>query len=176
MISKAVELALQASMQSGELRMLKDETLIWVLRERFPDNSVIAHLLDCLESRRLYRPAYVLTVSIGEEKRRKIVDRFHDDIQQRDTAERAIAADAGIEARDIILYCPSFGMSLQEAEVPVRTEGGRIMPLSASNNEEIRILREKHNALWKFYVFIDRRVWDKRDLVRTAAAAQTGVE
>ena len=46
-------------------------------------------------------------------------------------------------------------MSLPEAEVLVRLEGGKIQPLSGSNNEEIRILKEKHKALWKFFVLID---------------------
>ena len=32
-----------------------------------------------------------------------------------------------------------------------------------SNNEEIRILKEKHKALWKFFVLIDRAVWDKHE-------------
>ena len=56
-------------------------------------------------------------------------------------------------------------MSLPEAEVPVRLERGEVRPLSGSNNEEIRILKEKHKELWKFYVLIDRDVWDRRDRV-----------
>ena len=67
-------------------------------------------------------------------------------------------------------------MSLQEAEAPVRLESGEIRPLAAGNNEEIRILKEKHKELWKFYVLIDREVWDKRDRVRNAAAAYVGFE
>ena len=54
----------------------------------------------------------------------------------------------------MIIYCPSFGMALPEADVPVRMEGGKVLPLSGSNNEEIRILKDKHKALWKFFVLV----------------------
>jgi hypothetical protein len=57
-------------------------------------------------------------------------------------------------------------MSLSEAEVPVRLDRGEVRPLSAGNNEEIRILKEKHKGLWKFYVLIDRDVWDRRERVK----------
>jgi uncharacterized protein len=171
MISKAVELALRDGLNAEELRRLKDETLIWVLRERYGRNPTIAHLLDRLESRQLYRACHVLTVDIGEERRQQIVNRFHHNVAEREEAETAIAEASGIQPQDIIIYCPSFGMSLPEAEVPVRLESGRIQPLSGSNNEEIRILKEKHKALWKFFVLIDRAVWDRREKVKAAAVA-----
>ena len=67
-------------------------------------------------------------------------------------------------------------MSLSEAEVPVRLDKGEVRPLSAANNEEIRILKEKHKELWKFYVLIDRDVWDRRERVKNAAIAYIGLE
>ena len=175
MISKAVELALREGLTAEELRVLKDETLIWILRERYSTNSTVAHLLSRLESRQLYRACYVLAIDIGEKRRQDIVDRFHHDRAQREAAEAAIARAAGIEPQAIIIYCPSFGMSLPEAEVPVRLEGGQIRPLSGSNNEEIHILKEKHKGLWKFFVLIDRAVWDRADRVKAAAVECIGV-
>ena len=175
MISKAVELAVRDGLTAEELRILKDETLIWILRERYGRIPTVAHLLDRLESRQLYRACYVLTVDIGEERRQQIVDRFHLSLEQREAAENSIAKASGIAAKDLIIYCPSFGMSLPEAEVPVRLERGQIQPLSGGNNEEIRILKEKHKALWKFFVLIDRGVWEKRDRVKDAAAAYIGI-
>jgi HD superfamily phosphohydrolase len=156
------------------LRTLKDDTLIWILRERYRSHSTIAHLLDRLESRQLYRPCHVLSTGIGEKRRQEIVSRFHHDLEARDSAETSIASAAGIHPSEIIIYCPSFGMSLSEAEVPVRLEKGEVRPLSAANNEEIRILKEKHKELWKFYVLIDRDVWDRRDRVKHAAAEYIG--
>jgi HD superfamily phosphohydrolase len=175
MISKAVELALREGLSVGELRVLKDETLLWMLRELYTRNSTVAHLLARLESRQLYRACYVLTVDIGEKRRQDIVGRFHHDVEAREAAETSIARASGIRPQDIIIYCPSFGMSLSEAEVPVRLDRGQRRPLSGGNNEEIRILKEKHKALWKFFVFIDRAVWDEKEVVRDAAAAYIGV-
>ena len=176
MISKAVELALREGLRADELRTLKDETLIWTLRELYTRNITIAHLLNRLDARQLYRACYVLTTDIGEKRRLDIVGRFHHDLEAREAAETTIARASGIQPHEIILYCPSFGMSLSEAEVPVRLERGIIRPLSGSNNEEIRILKEKHKELWKFYVLIDRDVWDRRDRVKNAAAAYIGIE
>src|SRR2546422_3873587 len=175
MISKAVELALREGLPAKELRILKDETLIWTLRELYTRDTTVAHLLNCLESRQLYRACHVLTVDIGEKRRQEIVSRFHHDIEAREAAEMSIARASGIQPQEIIIYCPSFGMSLPEADVLVRLEGGQVRPLSGSNNEEIRILKEKHKALWKFFVLIDRGVWDRRDRVKDAAAAYIGL-
>jgi len=171
MISKAVELALREGLSIQELRLLRDETLIWMLRELYTRNSTVAHLLNRLDSRQLYRACHVLTTEIGEKRRLEIVSRFHHDLEAREAAETTIARASGIQPHEIIIYCPSFGMSLSEAEVPVRLDRGGIRPLSGSNNEEIRILKEKHKELWKFYVLIDRNVWDRRDRVKNAAAA-----
>jgi HD superfamily phosphohydrolase len=176
MISKAVELALRGGMSADELRTLKDETLIWTLRELYTRNATVAHLLNRLDARQLYRACYVLGTGIGEKSRQEIVNRFHHDVEAREAAEKTIARASGIQPHEIIIYCPSFGMSLSEAEVPARLDRGQILPLSGSNNEEIRILKDKHKELWKFYVLIDRDVWDRRDRVHSAAAAYTGFE
>jgi hypothetical protein len=54
--------------------------------------------------------------------------------------------------------------------VPV-LEQGRIRPLSGGNNVEIRVLKEKHRALWQFLVLVDRARWD-----RAAAAGEVARE
>jgi hypothetical protein len=66
-------------------------------------------------------------------------------------------------------------MALPEADVAVRMDNGRISPLSGSNNDEIRILKEKHKALWKFFVLVDRSVWDKHEALAGAAAEYSGM-
>jgi HD superfamily phosphohydrolase len=176
MISKAVELALREGMTVEELRTLRDETLMWILKELYARNATVAHLVKRLESRQLYRACHVISTEIGEKRRTDMVTRFHHDLDAREAAESSIARASGIQPQEIIIYCPSFGMQLSEAEVPVRSDRGEIQPLSAGNNEEIRILKEKHKELWKFYVLIDRDVWDRRDRIKNAAAAYIGRE
>jgi HD superfamily phosphohydrolase len=169
MISKAVELALGAGLPTQELFRLKDETLICRLRDRYGGGPAITHILDRLESRQIYRACFVLTAAVGEARQKAIVDRFHSSAANRESLERDIAAALGTEPHRVIAYCPSIGMSLPEAEVLVRLENGEIRPLSGSNNEEVRVLREKHKSLWKFFVLIDRDLWDLREKARTAA-------
>jgi uncharacterized protein len=174
MISKAVELAIESGLSVADLRRLKDETLIWTLRERHGDNPAIDYLINCLESRQLYRACFVLTVAVGENRRKEIADRWHYDAGAREQLEARIADAAGLQPYQIIAYCPSISMSLPEAEVLVRLETGNVVPLSGSNNDEIRILKEKHKALWKFFVFIDRGAWDRSEHARKAAEALLG--
>jgi len=169
MICKAVELALKEGFDVEELRQLKDETLQFTLLDRYSENPAIVHLLDSLERRQLYRACHTLTVDIGESRRQGIVERFHYDAEQRERAEHVLASAVGLEPHQVIVYCPSFGMALPEADVLVRMEGGKVLPLSGSNNEEIRILKEKHKALWKFFVLVDRSAWDKQDALARAA-------
>ena len=175
MICRAVELALLEGFKAEELRGLKDETLLFSLRQSFATHPGIVHLIDGLQRRELYTACYTLTVDIGEARRRAVVDRFHYDARQREQAERALANSVGLQPHQVIVYCPSFGMALPEAEVPVRMLGGKVLPLSGSNNEEIRILKDKHKALWKFFVLVDRRASDKHEALTRAAAEYSGI-
>ncbi len=159
MISKAVELALQDGLDPRELWGLKDDTLLQVLRERYGRNAAVAHLVDRLEGHRIYKACFVATFDVGEDREQELVRRFHDNAAERERAEREIAGAARLDPRDVIIYCPSASMSLPEAEVPVRLENGTTVPLSGSNNEEIRVLKEKHKALWRFFVLVDRNRW-----------------
>src|SRR2546423_6557270 len=116
MISKAVELALREGMTVHELRTLGDETLVWTLRELYTRNATVAHLLNRFAARQLYRACLVLSIELGEQRRLEIVGRFHDDLEARESAEMSIARASGIQPHEIIIYCPSFAMSLSEAE------------------------------------------------------------
>lgn len=175
MLCKAVELALAEGFEVEELRSLKDETLQFILLQRFAAHPGVVHLVESLERRQLYRACYTLTVDIGEERRRAIVERFHYDARLRQQAETALASAVGLSPDQVIVYCPSFGMALPEADVPVRMESGKVLPLSGSNNEEIRILKDKHKALWKFFVLVDRQAWHKHDALARAASEYPGI-
>jgi HD superfamily phosphohydrolase len=147
MVSKAVETTLRSGLAAEELWSLKDETLLRVLAER--GSTGVKHLVSCLESRQLYRPGLVSTS--GE-----MLERYHYDAAAREEAEARIASDLGVEPHKVIIYCPSPGMSLPEAEVTVRLPDGSLVPLSGSNNDEIRILKDKHKSLWHLSVLLDR--------------------
>src|SRR2546427_4334411 len=97
MISKAVELALREGLSAQELRTLKDETLIWMLLELYTRNTTIAHLLNRLEARQLYRGCYVMTTEIAEKRRLGIVRPFHHDIEDREAAETGHSRRFGLQ-------------------------------------------------------------------------------
>lgn len=174
MISKAVELAIRSGLSVEELREHKDETLIWHIRHGYGHDPAVSHILNCLESRQLYRACFVLTADVGTARQEDIVERFHYSADRREVLEAAIARAAGVHPYQVIVYCPSIGMSLPEAEVLVRMEDGEILPLSGSNNDEIRVLKEKHKSLWKFFVFIDRAAWPRHKLAHDAASEFLG--
>jgi HD superfamily phosphohydrolase len=169
MVSKAVELALQSGLPVEDLWEHRDDTLFWVLRGRFAGHPAVTHLLRCLDSRQLYRACCVMSLEIGEDRQKEIVETYHSGAGQREELESEIARGAGLESHQIIVYCPSLGMSLPEAEALVRMPGGAVQPLSESNNEEIRVLKDKHRALWKFYVLADRTASDRYSRVAAAA-------
>ena len=176
MISKAVELALGEGFDPVSLRMLRDETLLWVLeREYAPRHPGIRHILKALETRKLYRPCFLLTVAVGEAEKSRLEQVFHHDPAERALAERTLAAAAGLDAHQIVVYCPALGMSLPEAEVPARFPSGAVQPLSEANNSEIRVLKEQHRALWRFLVLADRAAWDRHERVRDRALDYFGV-
>ena len=176
MISKAVELALAEGFDPTRLRTLKDDTLFWALRQDFSAHSGINRILDRLEARKLYKPCYLLSVAIGQDEQTRLEQRFHFDAREREAAEREIAAAAGLDSDQVIVYCPSLGMSLPEAEVPARLDASGIQPLSGASNDEIRILKEKHRALWKFLVLVDRSAWDSSETVGRVSEEYFGIE
>ena len=63
-------------------------------------------------------------------------------------------------------------MGLPEADGLVRMQGGKVLPLSDTDNEEIRILRDKHKALWRFFVLVDRSHWPSTHEALARVAAQ----
>jgi uncharacterized protein len=170
MISKAVEAAMNLGMAAEELREFRDDTLLWNLQKRYGDQPAIAHLVQCLHARQLYRACFVLSVDVGEERQKGIVERYHERPQDRESLETAVAQALGIEPYKVIVYCPSIRMSIPEAEVRVRMDTGRVIPLSDSNNEEIRVLKQKHKFLWRFFIFLDRDSWGQRDLAHQTAS------
>lgn len=154
MISRAVEAALELGWKLSDLEVLGDEVLLYRLAHDLGSDAIIANLMSHLRSHQVYKRAYVLTRSVGEEKRRQLVDRFHLDASQRRLAEADITRACRLNPGDLILYCPAFGMQLKEAQVKVRLQEQTLCALSEVALPELHILRERHQELWKFYAFL----------------------
>lgn len=154
MISRAVEQAVDQGLTLEELSALTDERLLALLESRFGEDPVVERLMGHLASRRVYKRAYVLTREIGEARRREFVEQFHLSAPGRRQAEETLIRKLRFRPGELIVYCPAFGMQLKEADVRVRVDEGSPRSMSALSLPEIAVLREKHQELWKFYVFV----------------------
>ena len=155
MISRAVEQAVNGGLSLAELSKLGDERLLAYLESKHGNDAVVASLLEHLYGRQVYKRAYVLTRAIGEAKRREFVDRFHLRADLRAEAETELSRKLKLKPGELILYCPAFGMQLKEAEVLLKVDqSGQPRSMADMAVPEIEVLRQKHQELWKFYVFI----------------------
>lgn len=171
MVSKALELALKHErIGVGELYDLRDDTFLYLLRERCADLQPVTELLDDLAARRLFVRTYQLTLDtpeqegISAEQQQILERRFHYNTEgERERVERDIEVELGLPEGSVLIYCPSTRMALKEAEVLVRLHGDRVVPLSQLDLPEVEVLTDQHRNLWKFHVLLRRRFEDSRE-------------
>ncbi len=158
MISKALEFCLasrRSRVSERTLYDLGDEGFLRLLQSGPP---TARYLVAGFLARRLFKKAYMVS-------RRSLAttERFapyHLDPDKRRQAERHIARRLGVPFRSVIVYCPSAGMQLREANALFRLEpGGR--PRRLENNAEIDDLKRRQERLWKFFVFLDPECRDR---------------
>jgi hypothetical protein len=173
MVSKAVELAHEHGMlDETALLQLND----WQLFERLrsvptaaaPD-SRIGRLVDRLQQRALLKRGYVISaLTVPDDSRRTLVDRFHESLRNRHEAEAFLAQQIGGDAADVIVYCPALTV-MKEAAALVRTPAG-LLELNEPDRQphsEISALEARYAALWRLYVFVPEEL-----AARTAEAAR----
>jgi HD superfamily phosphohydrolase len=155
MISRAVEAALEAGWTLKDLESIGDEVLLYRLaQEVAPQVPLVGQLLSSLRSHQIYKKAYVITRQVGEQRRRQLVDEYHKDASRRRQAEADLTARCRLKPGELILYCPAFGMQLKEADVEVQLQASGHQPLSSVALPELKVLRDRHQDLWKLYVFL----------------------
>jgi len=170
MISKAVELANEHAMADEDtLLKLNDWQLLEYLRAvpsaAAPDPRIV-RLVDRLQRRALLKRGYVISaLTVPEESRRTLVERFHDSLRNRHEAEEFLAQQIGADAAEVVVYCPALTV-MKEAAALVRTPRG-LQPLNEAERQrhsEISALEARYAALWRLYVFVPEE--------HTARAAQ----
>ena len=154
MVSKAVEQATRAGLSLEELLPLTDERLLALLENRYGGDPVVQRLTGALASRQLYKRAYVLTRAVGEDRRMDLVAAYHHDLARRQQAEEHLVRRLRLAEGELIVYCPAAGMQLKEAEVRLKVDPGEPRTLASLKVPEVAVLREKHQNLWRFYVFV----------------------
>lgn len=176
MVSRAVEQATRSGLTLEDLLPLTDERLMALLETRYGRDPVVARLTSALASRRLHKRAFVLTRAIGETVRMGLVERYHLDPARRQEAEDHLVRRLRFSEGDLIVYCPAAGMQLKEAEVRLTVGPGGPVSLASLNVPEVGVLREKHQDLWRFYVFVAPERMDQARQVSRECEDYFGVE
>ncbi|MFO7638183.1 MAG: HD domain-containing protein [bacterium] len=158
MLSKALELCLAAPRARLGERALYDLGDEGLLRLVSAGPTAARHLARNYLARRLYKKAYMVS-------RRNLpsTERFaplHLDPAARQRAERRLARRLSVPFQSVIVYCPSAGMQLREANARFRLEPGRPARV-LEHNQELVDLRKRQEGLWKFFVFLDPDCQDR---------------
>ena len=171
MISQAVERAMEAGLTEGDLYDVGDDALLYRLQERYGSQEGVPELIEAFRNRRLYKRCYMLTRQVGAEALGRLVRLHHrNEAGARNEAEEGIARSLGARSHEVAIYCAPQEMALKEAEMPALLPGGRRVRLSELSSAEIQVLKDQHRGLWRFYVFVSRRLAE--DLRKAAAASE----
>jgi len=162
MLSRILEALMEAGgIEVEELYRLKDDAFLHVLEERIQLIPQYKSILDGFLSRRLYKRVYMvsrdpLDLNYPDET---FMTRFQNDFHlnkdhARSEVEKRLAKHLGIPASAIIIYAPETNMRLKEARVLVRVDSGPLKSLDKLKHPELDALRNRHQALWKFFLFM----------------------
>lgn len=159
MVAKAVELAVAEGLTEADLLELKDETLLWRLRQ-WPTRTLVdtphRALVERVERRDLLKRGYVLSArSVAKRERLRLVERFRRPGAERAAFEADLARELGCPPELVIVWCPELFL-MKEAEVLVETVAGRAQ-LNAPRDHpplDVRALEEQYEALWRMMVFV----------------------
>ena len=170
MLSKAVELALSRKrLREADMYSMTDDVFVAALRNSTP---AAKRIVDLMQRRQLYKICYLLTRR--DEDLPEQFAMYHREPARRAEQERLIAKKAHVPFESVTIYCPSPTMQLKEAKVLFLTQQKGV-PDVLRNDPEIELLKAKHRALWRFFVFLDRAHKDERRAVGRACQEVFGV-
>jgi hypothetical protein len=79
----------------------------------------------------------------------------------RSELEQRLAKHLRVPTSAIIIYAPETNMRLKEANVLARVNSGPLVRLSDVRHPELEALRNRHQALWKFFLFMNPAYEDR---------------
>ncbi len=168
-------------MERGDFLRLSDQELLDKLESS--DDPVVRSLALDVKQRRLYRPVYRVSrlESVKEQAGIKFKDIMKNELRSEDGAraraeyENKLAQKCGLKPGEVIIHCPDTNMNLKAAKAQVLWEEDNkegIVTLDEAGNDvksRIMALDEEHKNLWKFHVFVHRRVGaDQRRILAAA--------
>jgi uncharacterized protein len=164
-----------------EFLEMSDQDLINRLKS--DDDEVVRSLGLAIDRRRLYKPVYLVSklTSLREQagtKFKKIVEemRSEDGATRRAEYENKLVLRCRLNQGDVIIHCPDTEMNPKAAKARVlweedSAEGIEILDKvpDADTKTRIQTLLEEHENLWKFHVFVNKRVKKENRALLAAA-------
>ena len=163
MLSRILEALLEVGgIQVEELYRLRDDGFLFLLEQRIDRIEEYRVLLEAFLSRKLYKRVYMVARDPlqpdfpGAPFMRRFQDEFHlNQHGARSKLERRLARHLGVPPAAVIIYAPETNMRLKEARVLVRVDSGPLKSLADIKHPELDALRNRHQALWRFFLFMD---------------------
>jgi HD superfamily phosphohydrolase len=142
--------------------------------EQASDSDLPHRLYSALRYRRrdMYRTLLVVDGDLVSESRHSI-SYFAKDLRGTDdeptsegrlSLESQLAAAAGANDGDVIIYCPSPTMQSKEVDIRVEIVADRILPLrvqreSFAYHADVAVLQQYYEELWRAYIFVSPEVF-----------------
>jgi len=165
MLSRILEAMLEAGkLKPADLYQLTDDAFIWILKQHIDELTGYGPLLNAFLSRRLYKRVYMVAKDPlkpdfpSPDRMQRFQQAYHlNHLGERTELEKELSRRLKVPASSIIIYAPDIHMRLKEAAVNVRVDSGPVISLGTIHHPELDALRARHEALWRFFLFMDPR-------------------
>jgi HD superfamily phosphohydrolase len=165
MIAKAVEMAVEHGLTEEDLLYCNDYTLLEKVKQvgKEHNDPRISLLIRRFESRHLLKRAYVLSAGqLGRKERYKLIDRYNTTGTARRDTEEELAKALGVDAAEVIIYCPGEWV-MKESAALVTTSLGihRLNEPRLNPPTDVKVLEDQYENLWRMYVCVPREVAER---------------
>jgi len=162
MLSRILEALLEAGgIRAVELYRLRDDAFIHVLEQRADRIPDFKPLLDSFLARKFYKRVYMVAKDPLhlDYPDARFMTRFQREFHSNEGGARAklearLARHLNVPPSAVVIYAPETNMRLKEARVTVRVDPGPLKSLADLKHPELDALRNQHQALWKFFLFM----------------------
>lgn len=162
MLSRVLEALLEKqAIATEELYRLRDDAFLLLVEQRIKKARAYRPLWEAFTSRRLYKRVYMVARDPlnldfpAESYMTRFQNHFHlNQDDARAQLEQKLAKALRVPAWAIVIYAPETNMRLKEARVNVRINSGPLLSLADVKHPELQALSDRHQALWKFFLFM----------------------
>jgi HD superfamily phosphohydrolase len=152
-----------ANLETDEIFSMNEHELI-IRLSRINDRS--KRLASCYTRRNLYKPIYMISFKKEDEKSNQSIELWDElypkyrDPKNRSKTEVYLEKVMGLDPGSVSIFCPDKQMNLKKFEALVHLRPSSDIKylrhiLDPSRKDEMRVIENRFELLWKFIVFID---------------------